>query len=360
MSVNLHACDPPVVDNHDAVVFGAGAVGGYLGARLAAAVPPWQITLVGRPSTVEAIDRDGVRVVGIEPSLRVYPRAYTLSDVLEPVSFVILTVRSDDVGDGLKSLRRLVSTGGTVLAVQNGVGTEDLLADALGPRRVIAAALTTSIVIEAPGVIRRTGRTDGIGLATLDGSPMPAWIPAAFQSTGMEVAVVDDVRSLRWSKLLLNMIGAPISAILDVDIGAIMADAALFRAEQLAFREATRVMDKLNVRTVDLPGYPVRLARLAMRLPRPVAQRLLAQRITGARGGRSPGMRADMHRNRSEINSFHGAIVSTGRRVHVRTPVCAALAELTRALVSERTRRDAFRQQPDALVAWLRGRGIDM
>ena len=132
----------------------------------------------------------------------------------------------------------------------------------------------------------------------------------------------------------------------------------LFRLEQLAFREAGRVIDALHVRTIDLPGYRVRAARVLMRLPRPAAQRLIGSRMLRSRGGRAPGMQADMRRNRSEVAWFNGAIAAAGARLGVRTPVNSALTDLTLELVAHPDRREAFRGRPEALIAWARSRGV--
>lgn len=349
-----------VEDNRRTAVFGAGAVGGYLGGRFAVAVPSWNVTLVGRGAIVDAVNHGGLRIVGLDAPINARPAAVTSVDGVEPVPLVLLCVRGDDVAAAVEPVQRLLASDGVVVAVQNGVGTDDLLVRAFGRDRVVAGALTTSIVVDAPGIIERTSRANGIGLAPYGGNGVSEWLVRAFQSAGIPVTVVADPRSLRWSKLLLNMIGAPLSAILDMDIGAIMADPHLFRIEQLTFREATRVMDALGVRPVDLPGYPVRLACVAMRLPRPLAQRLLGPRIARARSGRSPGMRADLKRNRSEIETFHGAIIAAGARTGVRTPVAAALTDLVRDLVTHPARRAEFAGRPVALMEFLSGRGISL
>lgn len=349
-----------MADSHTAIIVGAGAVGGYLGAGLATASPPWRVTLVGRSAGVQTIQRDGLRIGGIDRDLHVFPAITSTTDGIEPAPLVVLAVRSDDVAAAIDSLRSLLTRDGIVLAIQNGLGTDDLLVDALGRERVVSGALTTSVMVTAPGTIERTSQANGIALAASPGGPPLDWLTAAFRSTGLDVTVVTDPRALRWSKLLLNMIGAPTSAILDVSIDHIVTDPRLFRIEQLAFREATRVMDALGVRPVDLPGYPVRLARLAMRLPLPLAQRVLAPRIVAARSGRSPGMRADMRRNRSEIGSFHGAVTRAGAQVGVPTPVCGALTALTLELVADPPRRAPFRGRPEMLLDWLAGRAIDV
>jgi 2-dehydropantoate 2-reductase len=222
----------------------------------------------------------------------------------------------------------------------------------------MAAALTTSVVMEEPGKVTRTGGASGMAVATLDGSAPPGWVVGSFTDAGVPCVGVDDFRALRWSKLLLNMLGAPISAIVDCDMRTIAEHPGLFRLEQLALREAGRVMDAQDIRTIELPGYRIRAARILMRLPRFLAQRLIGPRMVRSRGGRAPGMRVDMARNRSEVAWFNGAVADAGNRLGVRTPVNSALTALTLDLVANPDRREVFRGHPEALIAWMRAHGV--
>jgi 2-dehydropantoate 2-reductase len=172
------------------------------------------------------------------------------------------------------------------------------------------------------------------------------------------VGEVVDYRSLRWSKLLLNMLGAATSAILDMDMAELAANPDLFRLEQLAIREAGRVMDARKIRTVSLPGYPVPLLRLAMRWPRLLAQRAVARRLAGARRGRSPTARADIERGRSEIPFLNGAVAAAAGRLGLRAPVNAALTELVEELLIHPELRAQFRGRPERLLEYMRGRGV--
>jgi len=146
----------------------------------------------------------------------------------------------------------------------------------------------------------------------------------------------------------------------DIDMADIVANPQLFRIEQLAFREATRVMDRRGIRTSSLPGYPVALARKAMRLPGPLAQRLIGPRMARARSGRSPTMRADIKRGKTEVRWLNGAVVDSGRAQNVRTPVNAALTQLTEELTRNAAERDAYSDRPDRLVSYMQSHGVNV
>ena len=341
------------------VVFGTGAVGGYLGGKLAAGTSRTvDLTLLGRAHTANAIAEHGLMLHELDQDEVTHPPIVTSVDGLPPCDLVLLAVRTYDVAYSIGDVRALLGEQGLVLALQNGVGTEEELARALGRHRVLAGTLTASVGMEQPGSITRYSHAGGVSLATMDGRAVPSWIVELMSATGLPTTTIADYRSLRWSKLLLNMLGAATSASLDIDIGHIMNDQRLFRTEQLAFREATRIMRAEGIDSVALPDYAVPQARLAMRLPRSLAQVTLGRRIAQARAGRSPGMRADMSRGKTEVDSFNGAVVRAGQRYGIPTPVNAALTELVLDLAAHPQRREQYRSNPEALIAYLGRRGV--
>lgn len=330
-------------------VYGTGAVGGYLGGKLMATGLA-EVTLIGRPQVVTAVREHGLIIREQAGEVISRPRAVESVEGLEPLDAVLLTVRAYDVAASIPDLRALLGQAGIVLASQNGVGTEETLAEALGSERVFPCTFTVSVGMEEPGIVTRYSRSGGIALSSMSGRAVPDWIVQMFTATGLPTAVIPDYRSLRWSKLLLNMLAAPTSAILDMDITQLLSDPRIFRLERAAFLEAAAVMDAAGIRAVSLPGYPVPLARLAMRLPAPLAQRTLGRRIASSRGGRSPGMRADLKRGKSEIADFNGAIAREGDRLGIPTPVNHALTDLLEELLAHPERREEFRSQPEALL----------
>lgn len=339
------------------LIFGAGSVGGYLGGKLASAAS-WHLTLLGRRPLVEAVTARGLVVREQNEESVSHPEAIADLDKHASYDLVMLTVRTYDVVGVIPNVKAALGQSGLLLAMQNGVGTEEILATRLGRDRVLAGTLTVRPGMDQPGVITRYSQSGGVALASMTASPPPAWIVEAFRATGLPTVVVDDYRSLRWSKLLLNMLGAATTAILDIEVQELVSDPQLFRLEQLAFREAGRVMDAQGIKTVALPGYPVPLGRAVMRLPRVLAQRLIGPRMSRARGGHSPGMRADLKRGRTEIESYNGEIARTARALGVPAPVNTALTMLTLELAQDLERRDWFHGNKHAFIAYLGAHGI--
>ncbi|MGH2443467.1 MAG: ketopantoate reductase family protein [Chloroflexota bacterium] len=344
--------------NPRVAIFGAGAVGCYLGAKLGQGPSRPPVTLVGRPAVRDAVLERGLVLAESDRESITHPNFHAEVEAGGDFDLVLLTVKTPDVEHSIPSLRRLLAPSGLLVAFQNGVGSEERLIEAFGADRVLAGALTVKVEMREPGVVSAAG-AGGIALAGAGSRPAPEWVLSLFRAR-FPVILVDGYQSLRWSKLLLNSIGAASSAILDIDLDVLVSDPALFRIEQLAFREATRVMRVQRIPIVDLPGYRVRAAATVMRLPRPLAQRILAPRMAVARAGRSPGMRADLDRGRTEIGEFNGAVAAAGAGLGVPTPVNAALTALVKKLSANPPKREWYEGKPEALIAYLAAREVNV
>lgn len=339
------------------VIYGAGAVGGYLGGMLALGNPSANLTLVGRQPTVDGVSKRGLRIRedGAERIARV--QAVSSPEELPPADLVVVTVRTYDVAGAIPDLQRLLKGESYVLSMQNGVGAEELLGTAFGRNRVGVGTITAALRTEEPGMVYRTSSAGGLALAPMNG-PLPSWVRELFLATGLSVTGIPDYRSLRWSKLLLNMLGAATSAVLDTDLKTVVADRRLFRIEQRAFDEAVRAMDAQHIATISLPGYPVTLARAVMRFPLWVSRNVIGRRLARSRGGASPMMRADLQRGKTEIDALNGAVVRAGEAAQIDVSVNRALTDLIHDLSSHPERRQDFRGRPDALLAYLHEQGV--
>src|SRR5256884_9394215 len=136
-----------------------------------------------------------------------------------------------------------------------------------------------------------------------------------------------DFRAMKWSKLLFNILGNAQSAILDLPPSHVLADSELFRYERAAFREATAVMERMQLAIVSLPGLPAPSLQRAMSLPPLLAQMLLEPRLGRARGNKMPSLWWDLSRGkgRTEGSFLEGAVVEARRRLDVSTPVESVL-----------------------------------
>ena len=337
------------------LVYGAGAVGQYVGGRLALA--GHDLTFLGRPALRAALADRPLAVVeadGRERGARV--AAVERPDELAAIpQLVILTVKSYDTAGALPDLRRLVAAGATVLTLQNGVGNEEALCEGLGPAAVHSGAFTVSVGVPEPGRVVAHTAKGGIGLAPVAGEDL-APLAALLASTGLPIATARSHRDLKWSKLLLNMLANAQAALLGLPPAALFADPRTFAVERAAFREARAVMRAAGIGLVRLPAYPVRPLALAMALPASLARRLVAARVGRGRGEKRPSLWLDLEagKGRSEVGWLNGAVGAEGARRGVATPVNATLARLLGEAVADPAAWARYRGQPERLLAELR------
>ena len=324
------------------LVFGAGAVGAWIGANLVMARQ--SVAFVGRPSFVAAVREQGLRVAlpgGETWRLCDLEAGTTLDEVLQrasaPFDAVLLCMKSFALDQAIAELRACADALGAarLVAFQNGIGNEAALAQAFGAQRVLAATLTSPVSLDAPAAVRLERSSGGVGLAALDAA-RASWSGIVHAMAGaplLRARAYADWQAMKWSKLLLNLMGNAASALLGLPPAAIYRDRRLFAVEMRALREALAVMAAHDppIRAVNLPGYPVRALALGVRhLPDALLQPLLAHLVARGRGNKLPSLYYDVagRTGRSEVIVLNGAVADAGRRLGVPAPTNAALTAM--------------------------------
>ena len=338
------------------LLFGAGAVGSLLGARLAATGS--EVTLVGRSPHVDALTREGVRtmVAGKVSSQSIRAARQTVAEAGGPFDFVFLTVKGYDTMDAIEQLAPVLRPGTILGSFQNGVGNEETIAAALPEQGLLAGSLTLPVSLDEPGLVHQHSRRGGVALAPVSPEVNVAPLVRKLDEAGLQARRYTDFRSMKWSKLLLNLLGNAQSAILDLPPGHVFADSELFRYERAAFREAVAVMDRMRLPVVALPGFPVPSLRRVMNLPPLLAQIILEPRVGGARGNKMPSLWWDLTRGkgRTEAAYLNGAVVDAGRLQDVPTPVNSVLWALLEKITKSPGEWERYRRQPERLKQLLR------
>jgi 2-dehydropantoate 2-reductase len=335
------------------LVFGAGAIGIYIGGSLAAAGHP--VTFIARPAAAEVIRAKGLRLrFGAEEKIvREVSAAGSPAEALTagPYDFMIFALKSFDTVAALAQLREATAVPPPILCLQNGVDNEPEIARTFGAEWVIAGTVTTAVSRSGAGEIR-VERERGIGIAL--GHPLSASIvDVLVADAGLRARAYPAAGPMKWSKLLTNLVGSATSAILDMPVAELFADRRLFALERAALRECLAVMRALNLAPVDLPGTPVRALAFAVeRLPAFLSQPLLKRGAGAGRGGKRPSFHIDLHsgRGQTEVRWLHGAVARHGAERGVPTPVNQTLAETLDALSAGRLNKEDFRRKPEALL----------
>ena len=338
------------------LLFGAGAVGSLLGGKLAAT--GCEVTLVGRPPHVDAVAREGLRtmVAGKVSSQPVRAARQTMAGAGGPFDFIFLTVKGYDTLDAIEQIASVLKPGTILGSFQNGVGNEETIASAVPEQALLAGSLTLPVSLDEPGLVHQHSSRGGVALAPVSPEVNVAPLVRKLGEAGLKSRRYSDFRAMKWSKLLLNMLGNAQSAILDLPPSHVFADSELFGYERAAFIEAAAVMEKLRLPIVPLPGFPVPTLSRVMKLPRLVAQMILEPRIGGARGSKMPSLWWDRSRGkgRTEAAYLNWAVVDAGRQQGVATPVNSVLWALLEKVTKNPAEWERYRRQPDRLKQLLR------
>jgi 2-dehydropantoate 2-reductase len=335
------------------LIIGAGAIGGFIGGKLAA---QHNVTLFDRAPLVDAVRARGLRVIEPETETTVTNLAAFTS--LEEAfahtprfELALFCVKSYDTVAAIQPLCLYADRIDRILTPQNGVNNEELLGAAFGRTKIISGTVLNPIAVPELGVVRLEKAGRGIGLAPVEGS-IDSYAEV-LRSTQLPVRVYADYRAMKWSKLILNLIGNATSAILDMPTRETFADQRVFKIEAAMLREALAVMRAQSIGTVDLPGSPVRLLACGLRYaPIFLLQRILQPRVAGGRGDKPPSLLVDLRSGKtlSEIDELNGAIVRAGKALGLQTPVNTALVNSVHDLLEGKTDRAQWRGNIDRLV----------
>ncbi len=341
------------------LTFGAGAIGTYIGGSLALA--GHTVVFVERPTVAEELRQRGLRLdLSVDRRRRsqdafvVQPRAFVVAASLEdalkfgPFDVALFALKSFDTAAALEGMKPFAAKLPPILCLSNGVENELLLASVFGAEKVIYGTVTSAVGRRAAGdVILEKLR--GVGIAA--GHPLSARLVATFEEAYLNARLYPDALSMKWSKMLTNLVANATSAILDMTPAEIYAHPALYRLEMRMLAEALVVMKASKIEVVDLPGTPV---RMLARLPEwPAAIRPLARRVlAGGRGGKMPSFHIDLHsgRGQSEVEWLNGAVARQGEKVGVPAPVNRVLTQTLLALTRGEIPLEMFARQPEQLL----------
>ena len=192
-------------------VMAAGALGGYFGARMAAA--GHDVFFIARGANLEAIKTNGLKVESVLGDVHL-PNPNVTSDPAEigPVDIALFTVKLWDTEKAAKQALPLVGPGTRVITLQNGVDSAERLAPILGADNVVAGAAFIAAVMSVPGVVTHTSQFARMICGRIDGksdAPLKAFADAA-QAAGIEIALSDTINRERWQKFvfLIGLSGA--------------------------------------------------------------------------------------------------------------------------------------------------------
>ncbi|TDB91740.1 2-dehydropantoate 2-reductase [Actinomadura sp. 7K534] len=294
-------------------VVGCGAMGSVYAARLSRA--GHEVSVVDRwRDHVEAIARDGLHVSGPDGEFRAAVAAHDTAPA-DPVDLVVLAVKAADVPAAAAGLAPLLAPETTVLTIQNGLGSADTVAGAVGAERLaIGIASGFGAGLTGPGRVRHNAmRALRFGAHSSLPPERVEEVAAAWRTAGFDAAAVADVIAMQWEKLICNVAYSAPCALTGLTVGEVRDHPELSVTSQAAATEAWVTALARGV-AIDVPD-PVELVRdFAARMPAAEPSALLDHKA---------------HRT-SEIDVINGAVPREAAKVGRTAPVNQALTALAR------------------------------
>ena len=333
------------------LIVGGGAVGSLVGWALAAGGRDVAIVRRGLESAPRA-----AQLTVVEPDRQ--ERTVTVTEVARPEDLsappdvIVVAVKLFDVEAAALSCAAWPDA--VSLTVSNGVGAEEIVRRVRPGAGLIAGSVTASVdLVDERTVARLNGGGIGVAPAAGDTRPPAESLVSAFRAAGLRAEVLDDARSMKWSKLIANLAGNATSAIVRRTPGEVYGHPLGYEVERRQLREAFAVIRRSGLRVVALPGGDVRLLDLATRLPASIARPILSRVIGGARGGKAPSLllTAESGAERSEVEWLNGAVARAATDLGGVAAVNRRLAELVAEVLTDERRRVWFDGRIDRLAA---------
>ena len=313
-------------------IFGAGAIGGLMGAKLAAKGDV-DVTFIARGPHLAAMRENGVKLISEGTEQIVHPRCVASAEEAGPQDYVLVTLKAHSLPSAAKQMQPLLGTDTAIVSAVNGipwwyfhglggayegrivqsVDPEGQVSALLPPSRAIGCIVYPAAEVTAPGVIEHS-YGDRFSLGEPDGSrsPRAQALSEALIAAGFKAPVRPKIRDELWVKLWGNMAFNPISALTTATLDVLTGDEGQRGVARAMMLEGQRVAEALGVRfAIDVD-----------------------KRIAGAAevGAHKTSMLQDLERGRPmEIEALLGAVVELADWVGEAAPISRTVLALVRA-----------------------------
>ena len=301
-------------------IFGAGAIGGYVGAKLAQAGA--DVSLVARGPHLKAMNENGLRLIEESGETTVDVTASDNAADLGPQDYVIVTLKAHSVPAVVPHMQPLIGDNTTIVSGVNGVpwwyfhkvggdleGTRlqtvdpgNAQWDGFGPDRVLGCVVYPAAEVIEPGVVKHIeGNRFSLGEPDGSKSERATALSKALSAAGLKAPVRPKIRDEIWIKLWGNLSFNPISALTHATLDVLCTDPATREVARNMMLEAQTIAEKLGVK------FPIDVDR----------------RIQGGAdvGAHRTSMLQDLDQGRPmEIDALVGSVKELGRVTDTQTP----------------------------------------
>ncbi len=307
-------------------VFGAGAVGCYLGGCLAAAGA--EVALIGRPRIQDEVERHGLRLTDwrgrdqrIAPADVYYTQA---PELLGAADYILVTVKSGGTAQAAEIIARHGAPGAVVVSFQNGIHNGEILKADLDAFTVLQGMVPFNVIAAGEGRFH-CGTEGELALQAGEGreAPLVGWLVQA----GLSPVLHADMAPILWGKLLMNLNNS-VNALAGVPLVEELQDRRYRKVLAASIAEALTVMHRARISPARTGKVVPALMPGLLRLPDVLFRRLARAMLAIDPEARS-SMADDLSLGRTtEVDYLNGEIVALARQQGMSAPVNQRIMEL--------------------------------
>jgi 2-dehydropantoate 2-reductase len=302
------------------LVVGAGAVGGYFGAKLANAGR--DVTFLVRPARAAQLQRDGLHIISPHGNLTIQPKTITAQDIHTPYDIIFLSVKAQALDQTIKHMTPAVGPDTMIYPVLNGMRHMDALARSFGEHAVLGGVCMVSTDLDEQGRIVQITPMHKLTYGELSGeitSRIQAF-DATMGNAGFDTELSTGIMQAMWHKWVMIASLGLVTCLLDGPIGEINA---------VPYGEETilRAIDECTA-VGTACGFP---------LPQPITA-FLRQSVTTKDSKLTSSMYRDLQKGAPvEVDTILGDLLDHGRSHQVDTPLLQAATVRLRVYQNSRS-----------------------
>lgn len=306
-------------------IIGAGAIGSLIGGYMARAGE--DVTLIGTPAHMAAIEAKGLNILGVPGELIVNVKT-AISLEFEP-DLVFISSKTQDVEEICRRNQPLIKNIPVVM-IQNGVRSANIAAKYISRKNIVSCILLLNARFMEPGKIHYV-------------NPQPTIIGAPFGECTESIHIIQNllgmtaktqishnIRGVQWTKLLINSISNSMDGMTGLKLGDYILHKGLREIAIRILREAMQVLNEAGVRLENLPSASVSGLKLLSKMPLPIAGAIFKQAMIrkGDADIISSTLQSIQKSRKTEIDYLNGEIVRLAEQHELWAPVNTKVVEL--------------------------------
>ena len=299
------------------VIIGAGAMGCLFAAFLAKSKE--DVWLLDKDKENAAkLNESGISLEGLSGSWQVKIKATSAIADIGKADLILICVKSFNTKSAAEEIMPLLGRDTKILTLQNGMGNIEIISEIAGEERVIGGVTNEGATLIALGKIRHAGRGETLIGSSSGKTPVEMRaIREIFNKAGFETKMTRDIKSLIWSKLIINVGINALSAITRLPNGKLTEYEGTKRILRDAVTEAARIAKRKRIKLIfDDP-----LAKV--------------EAVCESTSGNLSSMLQDvLRKKRTEVDFINGVIVRLGQELGIEVPTNKFLLDLINTIES--------------------------